>query len=315
MANRNFRLVFSFAAIAIIWGFNFIFIDTGLSYSPPIWLACLRALVGFLGALVLLVARKTKGEISLRQRLISFGIGIIGTGVFFGFWTHGEVTVPAGEASVLVYTFPIWTLFLSIPILKDRPSPLKVGASFLGFAGVALVAGTGITNWTTDIGASVMLVIGGFSFALDTVLFKRLFKGEQLLRANVWQLSGATAFLFIWAILSEPVQRINWSWQLAISIGWIGLLGTAVVYVLWFTLISRNNAASFSAYAFVVVLVALVASFILFGERVSALQMVGVVALVSSIYLVNRASSKHHESKNTKKSFERDDAATTIASR
>jgi len=287
----NKLLVFiAFAAIVIIWGLNYTFVKTGLEYAPPIWFSFLRTLSGFLGALILLLAFKTTGYLSLRQKIISFLLGIWGIGIFFSFWTIGEVTVPAGIASVLVYTSPIWALFLSIPLLGDKPHLLKVGASFLGFAGVALVAGTGTINWATDQVAIVLILISGFSWAVDTVLFKRLFKGEQLLRANVWQLSGASVFLLIWALISEPFQKINWTWQLGSSIAWIGVLGTAVVFVLWFTLLSRYNAASLSAYTFIVVLVALVASFFLFGEKIDALQLIGVVALVTSIYLVSRTT-------------------------
>ncbi|MDH2900028.1 MAG: DMT family transporter [archaeon] len=289
---KHFKLLSAFAAILFIWGLNYIFVETGAKYSPPIWLSFLRAFSGFVGALVLLLAFRTKGNLTLREKLAAFLIGIPGTGIFFSFWIIGEQTVPPGEASVLIYTFPIWTLFLSIPILADRPSALKVGASFLGFAGVALVAGIGTASFTVDLRAIVLLVVSGFSFAVDTVLFKRLFKGEQLLRANVWQLAGASVFLFIWALFSEPIQKIDWTWQLASSIVWIGVLGTAVVYVLWFTLLSRYNAASFTAYAFLVVLVALVASYFIFGERIDGLQLVGVVALVASIYLVSRTSAK-----------------------
>ena len=289
---KNLKILSAFAAILFIWGLNYIFVETGAKYSPPIWLSFLRAFSGFVGALILLFAFRTKGNLTLREKLAAFLIGIPGTGIFFSFWIIGEQTVPPGEASVLIYTFPIWTLFLSIPILGDRPSALKIGASLLGFAGVALVAGTGTAGFTGDLTAIVLLVVSGFSFAVDTVLFKRLFKGEQLLRANVWQLAGASVFLFIWALFSEPIQQIEWTWQLASSIIWIGVLGTAVVYVLWFTLLSRYNAASFTAYAFLVVLVALVASYFIFGERIDGLQLVGVVALVASIYLVSRTSAK-----------------------
>ncbi|HYU87941.1 MAG TPA: DMT family transporter, partial [Candidatus Bathyarchaeia archaeon] len=104
-----------------------------------------------------------------------------------------------GEASVLIYTFPIWTLILSLPVLGDRPTPLKVGAALLGFAGVALVARVCTTSPTGDLVAITLLIVAGFAFALDSVLFKRLFKGDQLLRANVWQLAGGSAFLIAWA--------------------------------------------------------------------------------------------------------------------
>jgi probable blue pigment (indigoidine) exporter len=289
---KDFKVIGGFAVILIVWGLNYIFVKTGLEYSTPVWLSFLRALSGFLGAVMLLITFKTKGSLNLREKIEAFLIGIPGSAIFFAFWIIGEIKVPAGEASVLIYTFPIWTLILSIPILRDRPCTLKVGASLLGFGGVALVAGAGTISWNGNFEAILLLLVSGFSFAVDTVLFKKLFKGEQLLRANVWQLGGASAILLPWALLGEPGQQIIWSYQLVVSVLWIGVLGTSLVYFLWFTLLSRYNAASFTAYTFLVVLVALVASFFIFGEKIDALQLVGVGALVASIYLVNKTMGK-----------------------
>jgi drug/metabolite transporter (DMT)-like permease len=289
---KDLKVLSAFAAILIIWGLNYTFIKTGLLYSPPIWLSFFRASSGFLGALTLLVAFRTRGYLSFREKLVAFLIGIPGAGILFAVWFIGQLTIPPGEASVLFYTFPIWTLFLSIPILGDRPSALKAGASFLGFGGVALVAGAGTISLAGNLGAILLVLLGGFLFAADTVLFKRLFKGEQLIRANVWQLGGASGFLLVLALVSEPYQGINWTWGLAGSVAWVGVLGTGVVFVLWFILLSRYNAASFTAYTFLVVLVALIASFFMFGEKIDGLQLVGVAALVASIYLVSRTGKQ-----------------------
>jgi drug/metabolite transporter (DMT)-like permease len=243
-------------------------------------------------SLAIVFVLRTQGQIDLRQKIEAFLIGIPGTGFFFGFWTIGETVLPAGEASVLIYTFPIWTLILSLPILGDRPTPLKVGAALLGFAGVALVARVGTTSLTGDLVAISLLIVAGFAFALDNVLFKRLFKGDQLLRANVWQLAGGSAFLTAWASLSEPVTAIHWTPALAGAIFWIGVLGTAIVFVLWFTLLSHYNAASLTAYTFLVVVVALVGSFFILGQTINEVQLAGVLALIVSIYLISKVE-KH----------------------
>ena len=284
---HNARVLASFATILAVWGLNYPFIQAGLSYSPPVWLASLRALTGLLTSLAILLVLRTQGQIDLRQKIAAFLIGIPGIGFFFGFWTIGETVLPAGEASVLIYTFPIWTLILSLPVLGDRPTPLKVGAALLGFAGVALVARVGTTNPTGDVVAITLLIVAGFAFALDNVLFKRLFKDDQLLRANVWQLAGGSAFLIAWASLAEPVSAIHWTLALAGAIFWIGVLGTAIVFVLWFTLLSRYNAASLTAYTFLVVVVALVGSFFILGQTIDEMQLVGVLALIVSIYLTS----------------------------
>src|SRR5207247_10405963 len=145
------------------------------------------------------------------------------------------------------------------------------------------VARVGTTSPTGDLVAITLLIVAGFAFALDSVLFKRLFKGDQLLRANVWQLAGGSAFLIAWASLAEPVSAIHWTLALAGAIFWIGVLGTAIVFVLWFTLLSRYNAASLTAYTFLGVVVALVGAFFILGQTVDGVQRAGVLGLIVSM--------------------------------
>jgi drug/metabolite transporter (DMT)-like permease len=295
-----------FGSVIFIWGLNFVFVQLGEPFSPPIWLSFLRAIAGFSGAVVLLILLKTKGRLSLKQKIEAFLIGIVGAGFFFAFWLLGEQTIPAGETSVLIYTFPILTLLLSFPLLGDRPSTLKIGAVLLGFAGIMLVSKVGVAGWNADIVPIVFLIISAFSFALDTVLFKRFFRGEELLRANVWQLGGATVFLLVWALASEPFQAIHWTIDLYATIAWIGILGTAVVYVIYFTLLSKYNASSLTAYLFLVVITALVASFFIFGEKIDLMQGLGVAAVVASIYLTNRTGSARNGAQSEKSQHQKE---------
>ena len=70
------------------------------------------------------------------------------------------------------------------------------------------------------------------------------------------------------------------------------MLGTAIVFVLWFTLLSRYNAATLTAYTFLVVVVALVSSFFILGQTIDEVQLAGLLALIVSIYLTSRVE-KH----------------------
>src|SRR5207249_8317962 len=99
----------------------------------------------------------------------------------------------------------------------------------------------------------------------------------------VWQLAGGSAFLTAWASLSEPVAAIHWTLALVGAIVWVGVLGTAIVFVLWFTLLSRYNASSLTAYTFLVVVVALVGSFFILGDRIAGVQLFGVLSLIVPI--------------------------------
>jgi drug/metabolite transporter (DMT)-like permease len=282
------RTVLPFALVFLIWGLNYPFVSLGLAYSPPIWLAFFRALLGFFAAAVLLFAMRTAGSLTTRQKIIALLLGVPGSAVFLGFWFMGETLVPPGLTSVLIYTFPLWIMFISIPVLGERPRPLRIGAALLGFFGVALAEQIGLVNMSSDLTALVELAIAGFLFAFLNVGFKRFFKGDELLRANVYQLGGSLLPLVVWAEFASPFQAVRWNPELLAVLLWLGIIGTAVSFVAWFWLLSRHSASSMGAYAFTAVVVALASSFIIFGERVNLIQAAGVLAIMVSIYLVNR---------------------------
>lgn len=279
-----------FAFVIIVWGLNYSFIKLGLTLSPPLWFAFLRVLTALPVAAALPFALKTKGRLSRKQALEAFLIGIPGSAIFFGFWTLATTQIQPGLVSVFIYTYPLWALFLSMPILKDFPSRKKTGAAFLGFFGVALTSQLGFVGLpTAELRAVAELVTAAFTFALMNVCFKRLFKGEQLIQANVWQLTGGLVTLGLWATLTTPVQEVSWNLGLLAVLIWVGAIGTAVVLAAFFTLMSRYNVVSLTAYLFLVVVVALVSSFFISGETISFVQAAGVAAIMVAIYLVEQS--------------------------
>jgi drug/metabolite transporter (DMT)-like permease len=289
LRGRGWRVGGLFAVAITVWGLNYTFVGEGLTLSPPLWLAFLRVLLGFIVAVPLLYVMRTGGRLTTRQKVTAFLLGIPGTTVFYGLWLVGEQRTPAGLTSVFIYTYPLWALFLSVPILGEHPGATKIGGAFLGFFGVALASQVGFVNVPlSDLGAVAELVAAGFCFALMNVCFKRFYKGDELLRANVWQLFGATVTLGLWAALTTPAGNIKWGLDLLFVLLWLGVLGTSVVYVIFFHLMKRYSASSLTAYFFMVVVVALVSSYIIFGEKVNLLQGIGVIGIIVAIYLVNR---------------------------
>ena len=303
----NSRAYAGLTAAVIIWGLNYPFVTLGLKFASPIWLAFFRSLAGFLGAVALLYAFKKHNEkLTTREKTYAALLGIPGSVLFFGFWFLGSTKVPPGVSSVLINSFPLWILFLSIPMLGDRPKFTKVGAAFLGFAGVFLVSQIGFVKTSFDFFSVLELAIAGFCFGLLNVSMKRLYKGEKMLQANAWQLGASLIPLAAWAQLGTPVESVHWSLDLFAVIIWIGVLGTAIVFHLWFTLLSKYNAASLSSYFFMIVVVALISSYFIFGEKITPIQGVGVGAIIISVYFVNRngEGSKNKEEKKEEKGIQ-----------
>jgi drug/metabolite transporter (DMT)-like permease len=278
-----------FVLMALAWGFNYPLVVVGLGFASPLWLATLRTAVGLAGTLVLVTVARGWGSLSWTDRRDAFLIGIPNTAGLFGFWFVAARSVPPGIASVMIYTFPLWVALLSAPVLRSRLNGAAWAGIATGFAGVALIArvwspsGSGLALLPI-----VELLLAAFSWAVGTVLFQRRFQARQALAGCAYQLAGGlTALTFATLLVgAEPLPSPTPEFIGAVL--WLGLIGTAVAYAIWFTLLGRTPAARISAYLFLVPIVALAASVVFLGERLVWLQGVGGALVLVSIYVVGR---------------------------
>ncbi len=282
-----------FGLMVFAWGANYLFVRLGLEFATPLWLAALRAGIGTLGVGGFLALRKSGTPLDGRGRRDALLLGIPNTAIFFGLWFVAAQAVPAGEAAVVVYTFPVWVSLFSVPLLGRRLTALHWFAVVLGFGGVALIAQPGATGTSpTVLVALGELVAAAMSWALATVLFQRRFSASEMPTANGYQLLGGAVALVTAAALVDPSSLPGRAPELWVAALWLGLVGSAFAYAVWFVLLGRVGAPDLSAYAFLVPVTALGLSAILLGERLSALQAGGVALVLASIYLIARGSAR-----------------------
>jgi drug/metabolite transporter (DMT)-like permease len=244
-----------------------------------------------------LLARPGPSRLDRRGRRDALLLGLPNTALFFGLWFVAAGQILPGEAAVIVYTFPLWVALLSsLGRHAPRPMPATLLAVALGFAGVVLLS----EPWTSGLAglppvAVTELLAGALSWAVGTVLVQRRFAGPELSEVNGFQLAGGAAALLIASAVFEPNQLPHVSWALAGTWLWLGLIGTSFAYGAWFWLLGRIPATRLSAYAFLVPVVALLASSVVFSERLAPVQLLGVGLVLVCLYAVGRSSSESRD--------------------
>jgi len=286
--------------MVLAWGLNFLFVRVGLGSSPPLWLAALRAVLGTVGIVAGLLAWRPDVAMTPRERIDALLIGIPNTGLFFGLWFSAASQVPPGQTAVVIYTFPLWVVVLSFLLLSERPRVLVWPSVLVGFLGVVLIE----QPWSGAGGhvppvAVVELLAAAACWALGTVLLKWRIRGPALRTASAYQLLSGAVVLLLGAVLFEPHPAITVSTSFVLSLLWLGLVGTAFAYAAWFALLERFPATTISTWAFLTPVVALVASAVIFGERLDAVQLLGVAAVLGSVVAVARTAATELASKGS----------------
>jgi drug/metabolite transporter (DMT)-like permease len=280
-----------FAGLALAWGMNYLFVHWGLAYTGPLWLASLRASVGAAGVLVLLRATRGSAQLDAAGRRDALLIGLPTTAIFYGAWFVAAGAVAPGIAAVIVYTYPLWVAVIATTWTHERLRGLQILAILGGFAGVALVSEPWRSGAVVPASAILELLGGAAAWAVGTVAFKLRFRGPAVLEANLYQLLGGTGALFVAALVLTPSSAGTISLPLVAIVAWLGLVGTAFGYTVWYLLLDRYQAVAAASYVFAVPLVALAASALLVGERLDLLQGIGVALVCLALVATARAGS------------------------
>lgn len=120
--------------VAVCWAVNFVVIDIGLEWFPPLLFAALRfGLTAFPAVLFL-----PRPDVRWRA-VVAVGL-FVGVGQFGVLFVAMNTGLPVGLASVIAPLQPIFTIPLAVIALGERPSVRQVIGVSLAVTGLGAIA-------------------------------------------------------------------------------------------------------------------------------------------------------------------------------
>lgn len=110
------RSLAAFAALALIWGYNWVVMKIALVYSGPIDFAVLRVGLGVLLLFALLAGLRM--PLKPRHLGLTALVGLCQTTGFVGLISLALAFGETGKSAVLAYTMPFWVIVLGWPFLE-----------------------------------------------------------------------------------------------------------------------------------------------------------------------------------------------------
>jgi drug/metabolite transporter (DMT)-like permease len=304
MGGRRGTLVI--VVLVLAWSSTFAAVKIGLEGSPPLLFAGLRSVVG--GAAIAVLAGARSGGPRLRGNtgvyVLLTLLNVVG---FFGLQTLAIGELPSGLAAVLVYLQPVITGVLAAPLLGEPLGWNKLAGLLLAFGGIVVVSAGALRGHVSGVGVGYAAA-SALMWSLGTIAFKRT-QG----RVDPWW-AVALPFLAGGAVLTAvgvAVEgwQVSWSGRFAAATCYAALVGTALAWALWFTLVGSGEASRTSTYIFFVPLASLVIGALLLGERIGFSLLAGATLVVGGVSLVNRAprrprpphdaAARSHEARDT----------------
>ena len=273
---RNADLLLTALAPAI-WGSTYFVTTEFLPDGYPITIAMLRALPA--GLLLLLIARRLPnadwwGKV--------FVLGALNFSIFWTLLFVAAYRLPGGVVATVGAVQPLIVVLLGYVVLRAPIAGLSVLAALGGIGGVALLV---LTPAATLDPIGVAAGLGGaLSMGAGTVMSRKWQPPVPLLTFTAWQLTAGGLLLLPLALWIEPpLPTLNT--ENIIGLAYLGLIGAALTYVLWFRGISKIEPSAVSTLGFLSPVTALILGWMLLDQELSSLQILGVLAVLLSVWL------------------------------
>jgi drug/metabolite transporter (DMT)-like permease len=276
----------------LLWSTGFVGAKYGLPYAEPFTFLAIR--LALAGALLGLLAGGTRGGVPRGRQVADAGlVGLLLHAGYLGgvFWAI-DSGVPAGVAAVVVSLQPVLTAALAVRLLGERLAPRQWAGLAAGVVGVVLVltpglaaaAGSGIGFPPAGVAACLVALASGTA---GTLYQKRRGGGIPLLAGTALQYAAAALVLGGLALTAET-RTVAWTLEFAAALAWLVLVLSLGAVLLLLVLLRRGSAAGVSSLLYLVPPATAVEAYLLFGEALPPLSLVGVVVATAGVALVLR---------------------------
>lgn len=275
------------ALLILIYALCFTAIKSGLPYLPPLLFGGLRALLGGVSLLLVVLYLKQPILPTKQEWKWIFWIGVTTTITFFGMFLSPGRT-GAGIASILGNMSPLFTVLLAAVVLHEKLSRRSVIALIFGIFGILLISypdlfgesAYGITGLVLALGAS-----GGA--AASNILVKQMHLTKGIIRISAWQLIVGSLPLLLLSWFTEQGKPLIWN---STSVGillFLGIIGTAFITATWYLLIQRHNVGSLSLFLFLIPVFGIGIAGFVFKEPLRGNELLGIGSILfATLFLV-----------------------------
>ena len=273
--------------VGLIWGIPYLLIKIAVADVSPPTLVLARTGVG---AVVLLpFALRTGGLHALRGRwpaVAAFAaLEIVGPWFLL---SNAERTLPSSTTGLLVATVPILAVVLGRVSGDRRPiTAMRWSGLLIGLGGVALLVGPGAIGGETWPVLQVLLAAVGYASA--PLIAERALAGVPAVTLTAACLSMAALVYAPVVLLTGPHPMPGA--KALLSLAALGIVCTALAFVLFFLLIREAGAVRSTVVAYINPLVAVVLGAVVLSERLTVLVVVATVLIIGGSVAASRRAA------------------------
>ena len=277
-------------AISAIWGASYLLIKIALDGIEPMMIVFARVLLAALLLYVVIRARGGEERAALgclRERpLRTAGLGALAVAIPFSLISLGETQISSGLTGVLISPGPLFIAALA-PLIDPAEKVDRRGWAgvVIGFAGVTMLIGVDTIHSAGEFLGAMAMVGAALSYGLGAMYIRLKYRGIPPLVISFGACAVAALLTLPPALATVGANSPDLG-EVAAVVS-LGIVGTAVAFVLYFGLIAEAGAGKAALCGYLIPPIALAYGAALLDEEITAAAIAGLALILVGVALAS----------------------------
>lgn len=278
----------------LLWAACFPLLTIGIALAPHLSFATLRAVIAglVLVGIACALRRPFPRGIGAWATVCVMGFGATSLG-FLGMFHAAEFVSP-GIATVIANTQPLMAAALGGVVLGERLQPAgKLGLA-IGFIGIVVIAAPQVfaNNQTSYLLGVAYIMLAALGITVSNVMIKKIAGRIDPLMAMGLQFLIGSVPLAVIAGMTEDPTAIQWTVTFVGVLLTLALFGSALVYVLWMSVLTSVPLNQANAFSFLVPIFGMVIGVFFYDETLGLMKLSGITMVIIGVMLITARGSK-----------------------
>jgi drug/metabolite transporter (DMT)-like permease len=278
-------------ALSVVWGGSFFFTGVAVHALPAFTIVLARVGIAAVALNLAVRAAGLRMPRDARSWGAFLGMGALNNAIPFALLVWGQHHIASGLAAILNATTPLSTVLVAHWLTADEKlTPAKLAGVAAGLVGVVVMLGPDrLGGLGGAILAELACLAAAISYAFAGVFGRRFRRmGILPLVTAAGQVTASTRLILPLALVVDrpwtlPVPGID----VGLALAGIGLLSTALAYVMYFRILAAAGATNLLLVTFLIPVSAILLGTLVLGEHLAPRDFVGMALIGAGLAAID----------------------------
>lgn len=276
------------AGVSMIWGASYLLVKIALDGITAELIVFARVALAALLLYIVILVRGGGDRRALSLLREHPGrcmiVGLVSVALPFTLIAIGETQISSGLTGILISPGPLFVALLAPFVDRSEQVGRRAGIGLvIGFAGVVVLIGIDAVSTLLQFLCALAVLGAAVSYGVGAMYAKLKFVGVPPLIVSFVACLAAAIWTAVPALVSIPRSSPDGGEIAAVAC--LGVFGTAVAFILYYSLIAETGAGRASLVGYLIPPIALLYGALLLDEQVTAASIAGMAMILSGVVL------------------------------